>query len=351
MKKLYREMVDLLRKKEDFVVATIFDQAGSAPRTTGAKMLVRKDGTISGTIGGGRLEAEAIQAAKKVLSTRHPVIHSFLLTGEDAASMDMICGGQGRVLLDFIDGSDEANLRVFEGASEILQNNGRGRLVTSLRHENHLSTLRFIIRKDGTTVGSVENGLHIISKLSSIPVCSSVHTEMIDGRQFIIEQLRNAGTAYIFGAGHVSQQIAPVSEMVGFRTVVLDDRAEFANAERFPSGTEIVLLESFERLPKLEIDEDSYIVIVTRGHLHDRTILSWALKTDAGYVGMIGSRRKRDKIFESLTEEGFGRSDFERVHSPIGTDIAAETPEELAISIVGELVKVRATKEKCLSKI
>ena len=176
----------------------------------------------------------------------------------------------------------------------------------------------------------------------------SIHSEVIDNRRYLIEPLRNSGTVYIFGAGHVSQQIAPLSETVGFKTVVLDDRAEYANHERFPSSSEIILLESFDRLPELAIDEDGYIVIVTRGHLHDKTILAWALKTKAGYIGMIGSRRKRDKIFEVLAGEGFGKQDIDRVFSPIGTDIGAETPEELAVSIVGELIKVRAEKAKCL---
>ena len=178
----------------------------------------------------------------------------------------------------------------------------------------------------------------------------SIHSEVIGNRRFLVEPLRNSGTVYIFGAGHVSQKIAPLSETVGFKTVVLDDRAEYANHERFPSSSEIILLESLDRLPELAIDEDGYIVIVTRGHLHDRTILSAALKTKAGYIGMIGSRRKRDKIFEVLAGEGFGKQDFDRVYSPIGTDIGAETPEELAVSIVGELIKVRAEKEKCLQK-
>jgi len=138
--------------------------------------------------------------------------------------------------------------------------------------------------------------------------------------------------------------------MVGFKTVVLDDRSEYANSERFPASSEITLLESFDRLPELAIDEDGYIVIVTRGHLHDKTILAQALKTKAGYIGMIGSRRKREKIFEVLAGDGFGKQDFDRVYSSIGIDIGAETPQELAVSIVGELIKVRAEKEKCIQK-
>ena len=348
MKIIFREMAKLLNEGENFVVATVFDQSGSAPRTSGAKMLVRAGGMISGTIGGGRLEADAIQVAQKVLLSERPMIWSFQLTGEDAASMDMICGGQGQVLLDFIDGTDETNRIIYEEALVILETKGKGWLITTMGEEQNFCTHRSLIKRDGTLVGRFDGEPQLLSKLTSGTASMSIHAEIIDKWRCLIEPLRNSGTVHIFGAGHVSQQIAPLSETVGFKTVVLDDRAEYANDKRFPSSSKIILLESFDRLPELAVDEDGYIVIVTRGHLHDKTILAWALKTKAGYIGMIGSRRKRDKIFEVLAEEGFGQHDFDRIYSPIGTDIGAETPEELAVSIVGELIKVRAEKGKCL---
>jgi len=348
MRKIFREMAGLLHNGESFVVATVFDQSGSAPRTSGAKMLIRTDGTISGTIGGGRLEADAIQAARQVLLAEQAAIWSFQLTGEDAASMDMICGGQGRVLLDFIDGTDETNRIIYEEATAILEAKGKGWLITTMRKGQNFDTHRCLIKRDGTLIGRFDGKHQLLSKLTSGTESISIHSEVIDNCRCLIEPLRNSGTIYVFGAGHVSQQIVPLSETVGFKTVVFDDRAEYANCNRFPSSSEIILLESFDRLPELAIDEDGYIVIVTRGHLHDKTILAQALKTKAVYIGMIGSRRKRDKICEVLAGEGFGKSDFDRIHSPIGIDIGAETPEELAVSIVGELIKVRAARGKCL---
>jgi xanthine dehydrogenase accessory factor len=348
MKEIFREMAGLLHNGESFVVATVFDQSGSAPRTSGAKMLVRTDGTISGTIGGGRLEADAIQAARKVLLSGQPLIWSFQLTGEDAASLDMICGGKGKVLLDFIDGTNETNRIIYEEATTILETKGKGWLITTMGRGQNFDTHRCLIKRDGTLVGRFDGEPQLLSKLTSGTASMSIHSEDIDNWRCLIEPLRNSGTVYIFGAGHVSQQIVPLSETVGFKTVVLDDRAEYASKKRFPSSSKIILLESFDHLPELAIDEDGYIVIVTRGHFHDKTILAQALKTKAGYIGMIGSRRKRDKIFEVLAGEGFGKQDFERVYSPIGTAIEAETPEELAVSIVGELIKVRAEKGQCL---
>jgi len=133
---------------------------------------------------------------------------------------------------------------------------------------------------------------------------------------------------------------------LGFRTTVLDDREEFASRERFPSPVEVVVLEDFsDCLSKCPIDEESYLVIVTRGHLHDKAVLSQALRTRAGYIGMIGSKRKRDSIYRALLDEGFSRDDLGRVHSPIGLDIGAETPEEIAVSIAAELIQVRSRKQ------
>jgi len=130
--------------------------------------------------------------------------------------------------------------------------------------------------------------------------------------------------------------------MVNFRTVVLDDRKLFANRERFPEADEVIVLEHFKNaMQGAVIDRDAYIVIVTRGHSHDKTVLSQALKTDAGYIGMIGSRTKRDTIYRQLEKEGFTREEIGKVKSPIGIDIGAETPEEIAISIIGELIHTR----------
>ena len=165
----------------------------------------------------------------------------------------------------------------------------------------------------------------------------------VENQRFFIEPTFVPGTVFLFGAGHVSQQVAEVAALVKFRTVVLDDREEFANQQRFPKADQIIVLPSFERaFAGLEIDTDSYVVIVTRGHLHDKTVLEQALRTKAGYVGMIGSRRKRDILYQTMLSEGFTQGDIDRVHCPIGLNIGGDTPEEIAVSIVAELIKVRS---------
>lgn len=354
MKKLYRIMAELLQQKESFAVATIFDQTGSAPRTAGAKMLVRSDGSIIGSVGGGRLEADARKLAQKVLASGELLIQPFDLAGKDVAEMDMICGGKGEILIDFVSAEDMHNLPIYQAAADCMERREKAWLITAFSNDiNNNGEMRqqCLVKRDGSLVGNFEGEPDFLDKLVTGPGKISIHAEILAGQRFLVEPIRPAGTVYIFGAGHVSQKIAPLSENVGFNTVVIDDRAEYASRGRFPEAAEVKVIPDFQKcVPALGIDQDSYLVIVTRGHLHDKNVLEQALHTRAGYIGMIGSRTKRDKIYQALREQGFGEGDIGRVYSPIGMKIGAETPEELAVSIVGELIKVRAERENAQKK-
>lgn len=157
-----------------------------------------------------------------------------------------------------------------------------------------------------------------------------------------LEPVTFPASVFIFGAGHVSRAIARITATVEFRTVVLDDRPEFANRERFPDVAEIRVDQPVTMLFDLrEFSPADFIVIVTRGHLQDQLVLEKALRTDAGYIGMIGSKRKCRLIFDSLLEKGYSEEQIQRVHAPIGININAETPEEIAVSIVGEIIHQR----------
>jgi xanthine dehydrogenase accessory factor len=347
MKNLYKEMVELLQKGESFAVATIFDKSGSAPRTEGAKMVVRADGSITGTIGGGSLEASAINLAKEMIPARKTVIQSFSLTSKDAAGSDMICGGSGEILLDFVDARDDNNLKIYTEAAEIVRNGTKGWLVTVLGKTTEttgISRQQCLIKTDRTLIGKVDCNPYLLEKLIAGPAKITLHSEAFDEHRFLVEPLRQGGTVYIFGAGHVSQKIAPLSDSVGFKTVVLDDRADYANRERFSEPIELRVVDSFKKLTDLAIDGDSYLVIVSRGHLYDKDILEQVLRSNAAYIGMIGSRSKRDLVYEEIISHGFKKEELACVHSPIGTNIGAETPEELAVSIVGELINARSDK-------
>ncbi|MHC1740007.1 MAG: XdhC family aldehyde oxidoreductase maturation factor [Anaerolineaceae bacterium] len=338
MEKIYRAMQELSALEMSFVLATVISRNGSAPRSTGAKMLVRSDQSIVGTVGGGILEAQVQSLAAQMFVEQAAVIRSFEFSGKDAATMDAICGGNVEVLIEWVDGRDSTTRQIINSLSDALENRRKSWLVTMMPNLTKTTT-HILIAVDASLIGELPHGL----TLESIQQTREVESPMIGSRRVVIEPVSIAGTAFIFGAGHVSQSLAEFVKAVGFWTVVLDDRPEFANKERFPNSDEIIVLDSYANLlEKISIDQNSFIVIVTRGHLNDRTVLAQVLKTNAGYIGMIGSRRKCELLYQELIKEGFAREDFARVHAPIGISISAETPEEIGISIVAEMIQTRA---------
>ncbi len=347
MSRIVNTVCNLLEQGEDIVLATILSHEGSTPRTAGTKMIVRSDGDTVSTIGGGLVEAEVIKAASEVFNTKEAQIKPFDLTGRDIERMDLVCGGQLEILVEFV-GADSASLEVFRGLARALKEGRKCYLAADLGSvtDKRSTVKRSLILENWTTSGDMTCPPELIENLARwtgkerYPVLLTV-----SGRNYMVEPSFVPGTVYLFGAGHVSQQVAPLARLVDFRTVVLDDRSEFANTERFPTADDVRVLSSFrDCLSDLEIKEESYLVIVTRGHLHDKTVLEQALKTKARYIGMIGSRRKRDRVFSELEMQGFTTDDFKRVRSPIGTNIGAETPEEIGISIVGELIQARSER-------
>jgi xanthine dehydrogenase accessory factor len=159
--------------------------------------------------------------------------------------------------------------------------------------------------------------------------------------EVLLEPIFSEPTVYIFGGGHISQQLAPLAKRVHFKVVVIDDREMFANRERFPEADEVIVSEFEECFDRFSIDESSYIVIVTRGHLYDGFVLEQAVKTNARYIGMIGSKKKIRTLYQNLMEKGVAKEALNRVHAPIGLDIHSETPEEIGVSIIAELIKAR----------
>jgi xanthine dehydrogenase accessory factor len=254
MTDIYQEIVRIKEKGEEAALVTIVSATGSTPREEGAKMLVKPDGTIIGTIGGGNLEAQVINEAVGVIKQGKPKRLHMSLTAKEAEEAGMICGG---------------DLEVF------------------------------------------------------------------------IEPILTAPTMYIFGGGHISLPLAQMGKLLGFKIAIIDDRAEFASTKRFPEA-EMVLAGDFSKaFSKLKIDKTSYIVIVTRGHQNDELVLEWAVGTPAKYIGMIGSQTKVKTVFSHLLAKGVSKGRLDSVYSPIGLEIGAQTPEEIAVSILAEIIKVR----------
>jgi len=341
MKKMIKQVCDLLASGEDLVMATISSKNGSAPRMAGARMIVRQDGRISGTIGGGMVEAMVHRESLQSFGHKNSVRRFFDLTNADAAGTQMICGGTMEIFLEYI-AADQANVKAFNTLLNALDSGRRVCFVSKLSGQV-AGDSRFVIADSGkfhccrtpdTLVAAVKK-IHLSSSAPSI----ISHA----GEEYLVSYFAIPGDLYLVGAGHVAACTAEAAARVGFRTTVMDDRAEFANRERFPAADEVVVLDSFAGcFQGHAINRDSYLVIVTRGHMHDRDVLEQALRTDAGYVGMIGSRKKRDAIYTNLLANGTAQEQLDRVHCPIGLSIGADTPEEIAVSIVGELIQQRA---------
>ena len=251
---VYDELIRLRRLGQKCALATIVQVRGSIPSFESAKLLVREDGSMAGTIGGGCVEAEVWNAAREVMETEKPKHMSFNL-GQDAAyDNGLICGGQ---------------LDVF------------------------------------------------------------------------VEPVIPPPRAIIFGAGHISKSLCKVASLAGFSTTIVDNRDSFANRERFPEADEIFAEEYEEVFPKLTIHESTYLIIVTRGHRDDMRVLRWAATTQARYVAMIGSKRKVLSVVKELEKDGLSRQQLDRIHAPMGLEIGAISPEEIAISVAAEMIAVR----------
>jgi xanthine dehydrogenase accessory factor len=352
MEEIYPKIIESMRKNHVVVLSTIIKLVGSGPRAAGTKVLVLEDGSFAGTIGGGLLEAKVLEGAKTVFARALPQRIHFTLSGKDVADTDMLCGGDAEVFLEPLFPEDAQGVKMFKRVLEIQKRGGSGILVTVLDPDRWVEERipKAFLEPDGSRTGSLQ-GMEGVDKtlVAEMP-------ELIRGRQpalmtcegdsgmveLFVEPILSDPVLYVFGAGHVSSQIVPLATHVGFKVVVIDDRPDFANPQKFPEAAEVHAYPFDTVLQRLTVDESSFLVIVTRGHIHDMTVLAQCLKTDATYIGMIGSQRKIGMIYERLLEQGFTQEDLDRVHAPIGLEIGAETPEEIAVSIVGELIKVRA---------
>jgi xanthine dehydrogenase accessory factor len=342
------EISGQLNRGKKVVLARIIRQTGSAPRSVGTRCLVLEDGTLMGTIGGGLLEHQVHEGAKEALREGRTRILHFRLMGEDVSKTDMLCGGLADVFLEPLFPSDSEARTVFEQARLVFQKGRVGTLLTRISEGVSPGEvdLRALLTPGADELPSWVDGSEGRGEEIMGARRSALMEAGAGGFPVFVEPLRPEDVVILFGAGHVSTFVAPLAKMAGFRVVVVDDREEFANRERFPHADDIVMAPFSEAFHRLSVTGSSYLVIVTRGHIHDTTVLRSAVRSDAAYIGMIGSRRKRNTVYGALMDEGVARPMLDLVHSPIGVDIGAETPEEIAISIVAELIQVRAEKER-----
>ena len=259
----------------------------------------------------------------------------------------------------------ERNADVYEEIAKLRREGKRAALATIIQVRGSVpsfETAKILVHEDGSTVGTVgggcvENDVWKAARqvmfeerprrlLFDLTDSSNLETGLICGGkvEIFIEPILATPTAFIFGAGHVSKAISKIATLAGFNTVIIDNRVQFANSERFPEAVEIYSSTFEEAFDKIKPNEFSYLVVVTRGHLEDQNVLRWAVQTPARYIGMIGSQFKKKSIFHNLKEEGITDAQLSRVFSPMGIDIQAILPEEIAVSVVAQLIATRRSR-------
>lgn len=350
MESLNQHISHYLNQGIPFALATIITHTGSTPRTSGSKMIVLGEGRIHGTIGGGLVEARVMEACQALLPHSQGKIMEFVLNQELKGGLDMVCGGNLTVWIEIFDSHPTPGLvQVFETLTALEKEGKKAVLISRINgvSKGSFSTEKCLVQADGTVTGAP-----VLPRALLEAVCDNQFSgpapilENHGLEEFIIEPCQTRDTLVIFGAGHVGFHLAKMAHLTDFRTIVVDDRAEFANRSRFEHAHRVLVADPFATaFDTLSIDKNAYIVILTRGHLHDQTVLEAALKTKAAYIGMIGSRRKRDQIYANLSKKGISSETLNQVYSPIGLEIGSETPAEIAVSIIGQIIQVRAQNQ------
>ena len=351
MEQVFRAASEEAAAGNGMVVATVVRTSGSTPQKPGAKLLVRADGSGVGTLGGGCVEGDIWFAASQLLKSGGPAEMRDYELNEDLAAQDgLVCGGTMYFLLDPI--RDEANpngtkanpdfndevLAAYDGGAPVA--------VASLMKTPEGSGLtvgsQLLVRENGSTAGSLgDEKLDVRASVEARRLMAMGKNDYIvteSGAEFFIEAYTTPPTLVLAGGGHVSRAISNIAKTLGFRIFVIDDREEFSNADRFPEAEQTIVSDYASGFEKLPIGTNSFIVIATRGHRYDTAATAAAMRTPASYVGLLGSRRKTILIYEELFAQGFTMEQVKSVRSPIGLSISARTPEEIALSIMAEIV-------------
>ena len=335
MLKLLTHLQHELECGNDVVLVTIIASSGSTPRGSGARMLVGKSGLLYGTIGGGAVEYRAQHLAEQSLADKSSAIQRFELNKKDIAALGMVCGGAVMLYLQYIPAGDRHTIVLCQKASEVLNTNQRLWFITDISEDRN-GQIGFY--NDNTGFINIDNP----PSPQQIKTAKYREQQTIEGRTYFIEHLEKGSRVLIFGGGHVARQLVPVLAPLGFSCVVMDDRPEFSTREHFMQADEVLTVDFTQISNFVTISGDDYVVVMTRGHQFDTIIQAQVLHTPARYIGVIGSAAKKHSVNAQLREMGHSEESISRIKTPIGLPIKAETPEEIAISIAGELIMTRA---------
>ena len=348
MKEVIQETLRLLADEQPCVLATVVRTKGSTPQKPGAKLLVRKDGSGVGTLGGGCVEGDIWFAAKEILRRDGgPEYRDYLLNEDIAARDGLVCGGTMYFFIEPLR-QPQQFLPFGQAMAEAYETGVPVGVATVVKADGGQAEMgaRIMLREDGSTHGSLgDPALDAVAVEAARRVSDLGTNEYVragDGVELFVEGYTTPPTLVLVGGGHVAKATYELARLLGYRIYVVDDRPQFANEERFPKATGTIVVPDYTQgLDQIPINANTFILVATRGHWFDDLALEAAVRTPARYVGLLGSKRKTILIYQRLAQLGVSPERLQQVHAPVGLDIGALTPEELAVSILSEIIMFR----------
>lgn len=332
---VFQKLLENLRNKEDTCLITITKSIGSTPRKSGTKMLVNSLGRVAGTVGGGPIEYECEQLAIQLIQEKKDAARSYNLVPESQGGVGAVCGGKMEVVFHYLNHENHELQVICQRLIEQKAQHKAAWLYTPLALDPEAP---LVFYSQETAWLGTEN------QLTDEPEKKSGIYQLL-GNEYLVENLAQDGKVIVFGGGHVAQALVPILNYLDFYVVVVDDRKEFLTAEVFPLANERIVADLTQVTDKVTIEPNDYIMIMTRGHEFDEDILRQVLKIKPYYIGLMGSKHKVVMIKKMLENEGYAKAELDGVNMPVGLDIKAETPAELAISLSAELIEKRAESD------
>ena len=331
MNTIFAKILYELEKDHDLVLVTLIAEAGSAPRGTGSQMLVNMDGRLIGTIGGGAVEYDAENLAKTLVAEKRSCVHDYVLRKNSTEDLGMVCGGDVTAYFQFIDHGDSRWQALAGAMCERTAARLPGWLVQDLG-----GGFPAMLGENGEVLAGERPDN---AQVYCIPGCKRTETGFS-------MPLPIGERAVIFGGGHIARELAPLLKNVGFRVTVMDCREEYADPKDFPGAEKVICGDYLRIADYMDLGEEDYVVVMTNGHSHDYDVQEQALRRKLAYIGVIGSRKKTAVVNQRLRDAGVPEEGIAQVHTPIGTNIKAVTPAEIAISIAGEMICERALRRE-----
>ncbi len=313
----------------NIALATVIQTWGSAPRKSGAKMAVTANGQICGSVSGGCVEGAVVEAAKEVLATAVPQLLHFGVADETAWEVGLACGGTIDVFVE------QLELDAYQLLREITLEDQAGTAVTIIRGTEEQMGKKWLQVRNGRSLNQLPSSLNL--PISNLPQTTQRH-QLSDNLEIFMEQFRPAPTLIMVGGVHIAVALTSMAKTLGFRTIVIDPRRAFGSDDRFPHADQLLTLWPQKAFAELEITPETAVALLTHDPKIDDPALDIVLPSSAFYIGALGSRKTHAKRVARLQKKGVDAAQISRIHAPIGLDLNAQTPEEIALSVLAEVV-------------